>query len=397
MDKSAINNINKDNSTVIVNNEFVKQLNLTSESMTKKTNDNNTNLTSIKLGCLKTIQIFLSELGFALILALIIIIVYAVPQKHSKKIFTSKEKTEFNQDPIILLHTTDIHVNSKKTERNDGLVEFMKSLCEYEPDLVLITGDLVDNYHKKLRLGLQNLDDWNIYNKTIKELFQQKNFNVIEISGNHEQWAVNRATSRENNYLDYSFTFNRNNTKNKLDFLLRKIKININNIDLTFLLFNDYRYPVYRPPYGAETHTTSDQMDLLERAIRYSEEKEIFILSHYPVDRAWLVKSSRGNSFDDIIANEKVYAIFTGHEHPNNVKIIHHGEKGGLEFCTSSAFDKKRAGLITLDNGNLIYHEVYIPNYGTKPLFFITYPIPNEQLSSHHIFNMNTFDIRVIS
>ena len=66
-------------------------------------------------------------------------------------------------------------------------------------------------------------------------------------------------------------------------------------------------------------------------------------------------------------------------------------------YCTSSAFDKKRAGLITIDNGNLIYHEVYIPYYGSKPLFFLTYPTPNEQISSHHIFNLNNFEIRVLS
>ena len=135
----------------------------------------------------------------------------------------------------------------------------------------------------------------------------------------------------------------------------------------------------------------------MENKINSIEEKEIFMLSHYPIDRALLRKSSNGLSFEEIISNEKIYAIFTGHEHPPNVRIIHHGEKGGLEYCTPAAFDAKRAGLITLDNGNLVYNEVHIPYYGSKPLFFMTYPIPNEQLTNHHIFNLNNFDIRVIS
>ena len=29
--------------------------------------------------------------------------------------------------------------------------------------------------------------------------------------------------------------------------------------------------------------------------------------------------------------------------------------------------------------------------------FFLTYPVPKEQLTSHHIFNIKSFDIRVIS
>ena len=281
--------------------------------------------------------------------------------------------------------------------RTDGASIFMMSLYEYNPDLFLLTGDYVDNLHKNQEMGMQNLEDWKIYNKTIKGLLIKKGFKVIDVTGNHDQWAIDKVTSKENNFLDNSFTFNRNNTKSESDFFLRKKKININNIDLTFLLINEYRYPVYRPPYGIEPHISVEQLDLLENTLNSTEENDIFILDHYPVDRAWLLKSSKGNTFEKIISNEKIYAIFTGHEHPNNVKIVHHGSKGGLEFCTASAFNKKRAGLITIDNGNLIYHEVYIPYYESKPLFFITYPIPIEQLTSHHIFNMNTFDIRVIS
>ena len=236
-----------------------------------------------------------------------------------------------------------------------------------------------------------------MYNSTVRNVFKKKGFKVIDISGNHDQWAVDAFDSKENNFLDYSFIYNRTNIKDEDEFFCRKYKLNISNTELTFLLIHDYRYPVYRPPYGLDTHTTVKQYDLLEKKINSVEEKEIFALSHYPVDRALLRKSSNGLSFEEIISNEKVYAIFTGHEHPPNVRIIHHGEKGGLEYCTPAAFDAKRAGLITLDNGNLVYHEVHIPYYGNKPLFFMTYPIPNEQLTSHHLFNLNNFDIRVIS
>ena len=224
-----------------------------------------------------------------------------------------------------------------------------------------MTGDYIDNFKKKQHFGFQNLKEWNIYNTTIRGLLFKKGIKVIEVTGNHDQWAVDKVNSKENNYLDNSFSFNRTDTKTEYDFFMRNIKVNINKI------------------------------------INFMEEKEIFILTHYPVDRAWLLKSKKGNSYDEIISNEKVYAIFTGHEHPKEVKIVHHSSKGGLEFCTPSAFDNKKAGLITIDNGNLIYHEVHIPYYGSKPLFFLTYPTPNEQISSHHYFNSKNFDIRLIS
>ena len=330
---------------------------------------------------------------------LVLLIVYLIPEYHPAKIITSKNSTNFifDQDPIIMIHTTDIHISTTRMERTDSSSIFIMSLCEYNPDIVLMTGDYVDNNKQGEKMGMQNLEDWKMYNSTVVNVFKKKGFKVIDISGNHDQWAVDAFNSKENYFLDYSFIYNRTNIKDEDEFFCRKYKLNIRNTELTFLLIHDYRYPVYRPPYGLDPHTTVKQYDLLENKIKSSEEKEIFALSHYPIDRALIRKSSTGLSFEEIISNEKIYAIFTGHEHPPNVKIIHHGEKGGLEYCTPAAFDVKRAGLITLDNGNLVYHEVHIPYYGNKPLFFMTYPIPNEQLTSHHIFNLNNFDIRVIS
>ena len=345
------------------------------------------------------IKFFISEFAFILIMGFSILLVAVIPEYHSKKVFTSKKNSNFGftEEPIILIHMTDIHMSIIDMHRTDGSSILLVSLCEYKPDLFLLTGDYVDNFKKGQKTGIQNLDDWKMYGSSIVNVLKNKGFQVVDISGNHDQWAVDTFDSKENTFLDNSFIYNRANVKSEEDFFCRKYKLTVRTTDLTFLLINDYRYPVYRPPYGAETHTTSKQLDLLENFMNAIDESEIFVLSHYPVDRAILYKSDKGNSFDDIISYEKVYAIFTGHQHPASVKIVHHSEKGGIEYCTPAAFASKKAGLITLDNGNLVYHEVHIPYYGNKPLFFMTYPIPNEQLTSHHIFNLNNFDIRVIS
>jgi len=255
-----------------------------------------------------------------------------------------------------------------------------------------MTGDIVDNYvGKGKRFEGQSKEDLKVYNTSIRNDLSK--FPIIDVSGNHDVWAVKDPISKNSYVLDYLFMFNRTNVKNKDYFFIKKIK----QFNLTFILLNDYRFPVLRPPYGTETHMNSNQLNILEDMINNLEENECIILSHYPIDRALLTRSRKGHNIKDIVSNKKVSFIFTGHQHPSSVNIIHHGSKGVLEFCTSSAFDKKRAGLITIDNGNLIYHEVYIPYYRSNPLFFLTYPIPKEQISSHHIFNLKNFEIRVIS
>ena len=339
------------------------------------------------------IYFFISEFGFILVLGFILIIIYLSPQYHPAKTFTSKKsKALFNSDytPKIFIHTTDIHVSVSVVKRLDGTLIFLTSLLEYKPDLFLMTGDLVDNFNNKM--GGQNLDEWKIYNISVRNLLSK--YPVIDVCGNHDLWAVKKANSKSNNFLDYSFKFNRSNTENEDNFFIKKIK----KFGITFILLNDYRCRVIRPPYGVETLINRKHLDKLENLINsLDEDEECFLLSHYQVDRALLSKSSSGKSFKEIISNKKIGFVFTGHLHPKNVIIIHHGSEGGLEFCTPSPFDNKKAGLITIDNDNLIYHEVYIPYLGKKTLFFLTYPVPNEQISSHHIFNLNNFEIRVIS
>ena len=343
---------------------------------------------------IKIVELFVSEYGFLIPFVLILFLLFIIPDYHSAKTFTSKISTQTfntNYNPKIFIHTTDIHCSSKIPERLDGSTIFLHSLYEYNPDFFLLTGDYVDNFSGKIiRLGKQMNNEWEIYNTSIRTPMSK--FKVIDVSGNHDLWAVKTVNSKKNNYLKNSFIFNKENVQNEEEFFLKKVKYN----GITFLLLNDYRFPVIRPPYGVEAHTNSYQLDLLENMIDNLEEDECYLLSHYSVDRTILTKSSKGHSFEEIISKKKVGFLFTGHDHPNEVKIIHHGSDGGLEFITSATFDK-RAGLITIDNDNLIYHEVYIPYYGKKPLFFLTYPVPNDQISSHHIFNLNIFEIRLIS
>ena len=347
---------------------------------------------------IRIIPFLISEFGIFFLVIFIVILFFNFPQYHPQKIFHSKKINSFNPnyEPKILFHITDTHTNTNNalTLKRNGSTKFLKSFIKYEPDLILSTGDVADNFIDSSHLakvGAQRIKDWEEYNRTIRSLISK--YPVIDVAGNHDLYCVESAISEHNNFLDYSFIFNRTNVKNDDDFFIRKIKM----LNLTFILINDYRFPVPPPPYGIDVHTNKHQLDLIENMIENLEEDECYILSHYNIDRASLIRSSKGHSFEEIISNKKISAIFTGHIHPKQVKIIHHGSEGGLEFCSSSPFNNKKSGLITIDNDNLIYHEVYIKDELSMPKFFLTYPVPNNQISSHHVFNLNEFYIRVIS
>ena len=342
--------------------------------------------------------ILIYQYGFIILLIIILLLLYLIPEYHYPKIFTSKiENIPFDSSytPKIFLHITDIYLTEAQPLKLNGALLFLKSFLNYKPDLILITGNIVDNYNEKksnygLGIGRQTPKDWKIYNTSLRNHLSK--YQVIDVAGNNDIWGVDSANSKLNMFLDHSFIFNRSNVENDDDFTIKKVKM----LNITFILFNDYIFPTPFPPYTEEPHTSKHQLDLLENMIENLDE-ECYILTHYHVDRIWFQKSSKGNNFEKIISNEKVAGIFTGYSSKDDIRIIHHSNEGGLEYNSPSIYNNKRSGLITYDNGNLIYHSVYIPYPGNQTLFFLSYPVPNDQISRHHTFNLNNFEIRVIS
>ena len=339
------------------------------------------------------IYFFVSEYGWFFIICLIIFFSFIFPYYHPPgKYFSKIPKEPWNSDytPKIFLHLTDIHISFYVGDKTNKSTKYLDDFLHYNPDLILFTGDAVDNFEEKYfpKVGSQWPSDWGIYAGTIKKNLSK--FKVIDVAGNHDLFAVDSLFSKYNNYLDYSFSFNRSNVKTYDDFIVKKIDL----FNETFILYNEYIFPTSHPPYGVAPHPTKHILDQLEKAVDSSD--DCFILTHYQVDRNWFISSSKGNTYKSIVAKKNVKAIFTGHAHPLNTMIIHHGQ-GAVEYCLTAPFMGKAQGLITIDNGQFVYNTVFIKNKGKRPLFFMSYPIPNSQLSSHHTFNYSSSEIRIIS
>ena len=360
----------------------------------QQTKQNITNSNTINFLYIKQILYYLiSTYGWLSIFGIIIYYGFKFPYYHPPQTFTSKIPSKpWNHDdtPKILAHITDIHLSSFLNHKTQGSSNYLKEFFKYKPDLILNGGDVVDNYEERSwpKVGSQWIKDWKIYINSIRKKLEK--LNVLDISGNHDVFAVDSLLSKHNYFLDYSFVFNRSNVKTIDDFIVRKVEM----FNETFILFNDYRFPTTHPPYGLTPHPSKHMLDLLENAIDSS--KDCIILGHYQVDRTWFIKSSKGNDYKDIISKKNVKVIFSGHFHPRYPMIIHHGQ-GAVEFCTSSPYNHKIQALITIDNGQIVYHPAKIISPEKRPLFFMTYPIPKEQISSHHTFSYKNSEIRVIS
>ena len=177
--------------------------------------------------CKNVIYFFLSEFGWFLIICIIVFLGFKYQYYHPPKTYISKNPKEpWNSDytPKIFLHMTDIHISFYLGYRTNGSTNYFSEFLKYNPDLILNSGDVVDSYEESYwpKVGSQWPYDWGIYAETIKKNISK--FNIIDVAGNHDLFAVDSLFSKNNHFLDHSFTFNRTNVKSYDDFVVKKNK-----------------------------------------------------------------------------------------------------------------------------------------------------------------------------
>ena len=335
--------------------------------------------------------LFLSTFAWIFILAAFVGSGFLFRRYHPAQVVTSKplqKSWEEAGTPKIFTHATDLHLCFAEPLKIISTRLLVKSMEFYKPDFHLITGDIVDSYGEENwpKIGRQIKGDWEIWQKIIDE--ETENFTMLDIPGNHEMWGIIEPLSKQNLYLDYSQTYNRSNTRRIEDFIVRTKVVD----GLTFVLINIYTFPNGHPPYFYWPHPSRYMLDLIEDVIEKT--KDCYVIVHQPIDNAWWITSSKGHTYEEIMQNPNIIAIFSGHLHPVYPVFVHHKD-GPLECIGAGTYQRKKFGLVTIDNGQLVYHTVDMASTTRK--FFLTYPIPKEQLSSHMSFNEKDSEIRLIS
>ena len=337
----------------------------------------------------KSCALFFSEFSYLIIGILIFLIGAIIPLRHETTEYNSFEGPPWNSslDPLIFTHISDIHIKSfNNIDKYRTLFQTAKKLGA---NFHLLTGDIADDYKKRYfpKVGKQNQKDWKLYKELIETEFY--NETILDIAGNHDMFGVITPFNKDFGYLDVSKTFTRNNTKTISDFWIKTVNIE----GINFILLNPFNFPVVHPPYAFFAHPPEKLLNLLEKEINNIGPCSILI--HYPTDFFFRKQNKKGHNLKKIVKNKNVQYIFSGHTHPGNFQIKHHGY-GGLEFIGTSTKKTKDFGIVTIDNGRLVYNRVKFKKNKFEN-YFMTYPIPIEQITKTHNFNEKNTEIRIIS
>lgn len=334
---------------------------------------------------------YLSQYLWIMYLGIPIILTF-IFQEHTDRTRIHSSNLLFNnsKDPIILAHLTDTHISYINSERISIFQQLIKILEKINPELIILTGDIVDNYdHISFpRFGDQHEENWQIYKKEISKLTNKP---IVDIPGNHDMFGILNLHSHKHFLLEYSKSFNRSNVQNLSN--LRVKSFTFNQLNLTIITMNPFNFPTAHPSLHYFQHITTEDLDQIENILKNSKTYNILI-SHYPLGLLYSGKSSSGKKLEDYIGYDiNLLAYLSGHTHPKKIDIVHHG-KCGIELIGPCYFKTLNFGIITIDNGCLSWSN----NNVNKPVKgVVSYPIPVEQLTSKTIFNdIENAEIRVI-
>jgi hypothetical protein len=133
-------------------------------------------------------------------------------------------------------------------------------------------------------------------------------------------------------------------------------------------------------------------LDLVEKSLEdVAEDDTVIFFCHYPLNLFEDTKSSKGNSMKDLVHKPTSPRYFiSGHLHPKEAYFQHQGN--GFEAIAPAMKETDNFGVFSLDHDRFVYQTVSNNNYEK---FFITAPVPNDQLTPNTPFYEKTGYIRV--
>lgn len=302
--------------------------------------------------------------------------------------------------PLILSHDTDFHINIESQKTQDAFSKNLQIADRYKPELHILTGDLSDDYTtlKTPRYSHQVEDDWKLYFNILQTT--PYTYDILECAGNHDMWDIKSKDSNHFYLLQYTKTYKRRSDSTQSEkyefedvFLVNEDRSKYGGH--TILVMNPFRFPTAHSTLLFYPEPQKSFLDKLEDFLYNKNLTNLIVICHYPPDMWRKVKSTKGKkTIRDMMANENIDIIITGHTHPDIPKIRHHGTQTGiLEITGVGGPEHEMIGLVTEDNNRFVYHAVDTNN---PPLGFVTHPVPLNQTNFHTAFAEENTEIRVL-
>lgn len=200
------------------------------------------------------------------------------------------------QDTLIIAQISDLHLDENiHSSHYHHFLKILEKACKLQPDLLILTGDLVNN-------GKKHVYDW------LFDTLTQTNIDFVCIAGNHD------VTLEKNTHLDFE----------KRIFLPKKADKRLLNRHIITLQLTYQTWQIILLDstqtgqiYGGFSQTT---LDWLDTTLTQSNLPTLIFFHHHPlaVGSLWIdeyMLQNQSQFWQIINQHAQVKAIFCGHVH----------------------------------------------------------------------------------
>lgn len=242
---------------------------------------------------------------FLIIIMIIFLIIYVIYENNTLSISYYKIIDEIpnNFNNLKIAHISDFHNNHSSTINNNLII----SLKSEKPDLIFITGDLIDSYKPDIRLEIELI-------KKIKDIAP-----IYYVNGNHE--------SRLNNYDDL---INQLRDNGVYCLINEEVKITKGEEEITIIGLEDPSF--LNVAENELKNKVNEQLKL------FSQDGYRILLSHRP-------------EYFSLYVENKFNLIFSGHAHGGQIRLPF---IGGLFAPHQGFFPKYTSGVIEKNNSKMV-------------------------------------------
>ena len=255
---------------------------------------------------MKRRKLFLNIISSLIFLVLLFFLIIFLLDDDGLKITTYTVFYNTDQD-IKIVHLSDLH-NHKNEYENTTLIEEIDNI---NPDLVFLTGDIIDDKTK-------NLDN-------IKNLFKSlSSYKTYYVNGNHEKTAP-----LYDEFLELLPQYGITDMNNK------KETIMVSNTKINILGISDPRFEKKEHYIISNTTLVREHLDLLTKDL---DDNLTILLAHRP-------------DLFPIISEYNIDYVFTGHTHAGQINLPNYTS---IFVPNQGLFPKYDYGMFTENNTTMI-------------------------------------------
>ena len=334
----------------------------------------------------------LSQYTWLIGVLLVCAIPILIPDKNHVVEVKSATRT-FNAalDPQLFATSTDVHVEEMESRQTQDFIKALDFAASLSVDTFFVDGDLVQNWDRGAlgKVATQRKEQFEVYKRVVDEHAKAFKY-YFDVAGNHDLFDVWAYDSPRHYYRQFSASLRTlPDYENMSVFHVHSYETE----QFVFVCVNPFFFPMTRANVDFWARADDAMLDKFEAELARFEGREVFIFTHFPV-HWWLYYrgSAKCKRFKEILDRCNAHLVFTGHKHPESMVPQHHGTM--LEILASDILIHSKMGVITLDNGCAVFHELCVNE--EYPTGFVTNPVPYEQISKKSVFNEEDLNIRVI-